>query len=198
MARIKSALEIALERVDDIESDPRQLVIDQMTQRGKRLAGHYLYDIDASIDEVRSALSESDTEDGSYLKQAFIQTLLSNLKLPQDEMYVQLLGRIKDLMLLTGADEAELTDLFVQTDNLYNQYLQNREQLYDHLVKQYEPRLQQKKQQLAQRTGQSIDLRPEQDKEFLELLSSTQKRMDDQYNEVLGQLREAFGQAMGA
>lgn len=197
MARIKSALEIALERVDDIESDPRQLVIDQMTQRGKRLAGHYLFDIDASIDEVSSALSEATGEDGSYLKQAFIQTILSNLKLPQDDQYVQLLGRIKDLMLLSGADEAELTDLFVQTDNLYNQYLQNREQLYDHLVKQYEPRLQQKKQQIAQRTGQNIDLRPEQDKEFIELLSSTQKRMDDQYNEILGQLKEAFSQTMG-
>ena len=47
------------------------------------------------------------------------------------------------------------------------------------------PVLRQKQQQLMQQTGQNVQLEPEQDPEFLEILSKNRKALEDQYNNVI-------------
>lgn len=192
MARIKSALEIAMERVEDIQSDPEQIKRDQLSKDGKRLAGSFLLDTGKDIEEVKAQYGKYSDEDLSIVREALVGTLLSNIKLPQNEDYVVLLGRMRSLVLMICSKEQKVTDIFVQIDNLYNQYLSTKDQMKDRLIEQYRPQLMQKQQMIEQQTGQHIDIQPEQDKDFLDLLYQTYQRIDDQYNQIITQLQDAL------
>lgn len=192
MARIKSALELAMERVEDIQSDPEQLRRDTLRQRGRRLAGSFIHDIDKTIEETTQQYDAVAEEDKKIVKQAIIETIIVNITLPHDDMYVSHLGKLKSLASILSDSDDEIMDVFVQIDNLYAQYLQTREQLKERVTQQYMPQLERKKQLIAQQTGQEIDILPEQDKEFLELLHRTYQQLDTQYSEILDQLRDSL------
>ncbi len=196
MARIKSALELAMERIEDIESDPEQIRKDRLTQQGKRLAGSFLFSHDKTIEETQADLKAVPDADVDLVRQAMTDTALANLSLPQDENYVDGLGKIKALLTLLSSGGEDLMGLFVQTDNLYNQYLTMKEQTYDQLVEQFKPRLEQKRKMIQQQTGQNIEIQPEMDKDFMQMANQTFKRMDDQFTQVLGQLKDAIRETL--
>ncbi len=190
MARIKTAFEIAMERVDDIDSDPEQIRKDSLKRQGKKIAGSFIFDPDKSINDVKQVYEAIPEADRTTVKTAIVDTILANLSLPQNEEYVKSLGRLKVLMTVLTDSDKELLDAFVQIDNLYTQYLETREQMKDHLIEQYTPQLKQKQQMLEEKTGQHFELKPEQDKEFVELLYQSYQRLDTQFGQVLDQLRD--------
>ena len=192
MARIKSAFELAMERIEDIEIDPQQIRKDRLTQTGKRIAGTYLISIDKSIEDVQEDVATLPEEDRDLVRDVMIDTALNNITLPQNDRYVQHIGKVKSLLTLLAGKDDGLLEVFVQIDNLYNQYLEMRQQTYDQLVGQFTPRLQQKQQLLQQQTGQTVDIEPELDKEFMEMLNQTYSRLDQQVLQVLGQIKDAL------
>ncbi len=125
-----------------------------------------------------------------------IETIIANINLPQNDGYVPLLGKIKALILLLSGEDEGVMDLMVQIDNLYGQYLGTKDNLRERLAEQYRPQLMQKQQMLEQQTGQRIDLQPEQDKDFLDLLYQSYQRLDAQFNQVLDQLRDEIRKTM--
>ncbi len=196
MARIKSALELAMERIEDIEIDPELIRKNKVTQTGKRIAGTFLISIDKTIEDVQTEIDDLDAEELEQVRKIMIDTALNNISLPQDDRYVQHIGKVKTLLTLLAGKDDGLMEVFVQIDNLYNQYLEMRQQTYDQLVQQFTPRLQQKQQMLQQQTGQSIDIQPEMDKEFMEMLNQTYGRLDDQVTQVLQQIKDAIRELM--
>lgn len=196
MSHVKSAFEIAMERAQDIETDPEQERQQELLQQGKRLAGTFLFDIDATFDQTKSQYEKIPAEDLPFVKEGIKEVVTANISLPQTESYVEDLGRLKQLaQLLSGASQ-EVNDLFVQIDNLYTQYLQNREQLEQRVLEQYRPKFEQKKRMMAQQSGQQVDFQPEQDKEFVDMLQQNYKHLDEQYQQVLDQYQEQLTSLM--
>jgi predicted patatin/cPLA2 family phospholipase len=81
-----------------------------------------------------------------------------------------------------------------QFADLFKQYLENFSHLEEELKKQWEPRLRQKEQQLRQQTGQEINMTPEQDPEFVQVLNDQLKRLEDQYAGVIKQGKDQIKQ----
>jgi len=191
MSKIKSALELALERTADVKIDKEAVRKDEFTRRGKALAGRYLSE--PNPPSLKDEIDALDGDEKDWMKTGIVETLLANLTLPRFETD---LIRIKPIaeglksLCKKGSDTKNLDYLMNQYSELFKQYLENLDQLDEQLRAQWEPRLRQKEQQLRQQTGQAVKLRPEQDPEFAKVLSEELSRLDSQYAEVLSKGKE--------
>lgn len=185
MSKIKSALELALERTANVEIDRDAIRKDEAVMKGKQLAGRFLNEKDVSIN---AELTKVDGEEGSWIREGFLEILFANLILPRYESDLNSLPRIiEGLKALIKSKNTikSLDHMMGQYSELLKQYLDNCQKLSEQLSIQWEARLQQKEQQLKQQTGQTIKLSPEQDPEFNKVLSEQLAHMDAQYNDAL-------------
>lgn len=199
MAKIKSALEIALERSESIEADPEKYRLDGLIKQGKRIVGTYLFDPEPSLErfarEYRELTQPLSPTHQRAVANEVVDTLLANIAMPSDDLFVQQLGRVKAaLESLIPAEKSEsmeaLRDMFIQIDGFFQQYLETRTQLAERVRQQYEPQLRRREEQLSRQYGQQVQLRPEQDPEFLKLLDKNLQHLDSQYQEALRQVKE--------
>lgn len=199
MSKIKSALELALERTADVKVDKEAVKKDEFIRRGKSIAGKYLSGSNST--DLAGELASLKDEERAWVKDGMVDTLLANLTLPRYESDLARLPAIaeglKSLGKSKGADAKNLDYLLNQYDELFKQYLGNLDQLEEQLRAQWEPRLRQKEQQLRQQTGRDVKLTPEQDPEFSKVLAEELSRMDAQYGDVLSQGRTEIRKLLG-
>jgi len=192
MSKIKSAMELALERTAGIEIDKEAVRKSEYTRKGKSSAGKYLANPKSLSlpDEVKALKGDEQT----WFRDGIIETLLANLTLPRYESdlsrFPPIADALKGLGKKKGAEAENLAYLLGQYEDLFKQYLQNILQLEEQLKTQWEPRLRQKEQQLKQQTGQAVRLTPEQDPEFAKVLTEEFSRLDAQYAEILSKGKE--------
>ena len=110
MARIKSAWEIALEKTQDIQIDEAKYRSDTLLKDGMALAGGYLNNTDQVLDVVASKYASYSTEDKAVVRTGMVNTIMSNISLPSDDIYQMRFQRTCDLVnLVTGGDALENT-----------------------------------------------------------------------------------------
>ncbi|MDZ7794762.1 MAG: DUF6657 family protein [Spirochaetia bacterium] len=68
--------------------------------------------------------------------------------------------------------------------------MQHRGQLTEQVKQQYEPQLQQKQQNLTRQYGYEIELKPEQDPEYTQLLQRHMQQLEQQYQNALNEVKE--------
>lgn len=193
MARIRSALEIALERTEEIQIDPEKIRKDELAKKGKGLIGSFIHGIDLTADDLSSKLAEFNEKDIPYVKACMVDTLAANLILPSDELYVERLGKIKAAAeIIFSVPKETIQEMFIQIDGFFQQFLQDREQLTEMVTQQFLPKLRQKQEQLSRQYGQVVELRPEQDPEFMEYLDKNFKSLEAKYQAALNNLKEQF------
>ena len=199
MSKIKSALELALERTADVEIDKEAFRRDEAIKRGKTLAGRYI--ADPKSVSLKEELASLQDDERAWAKEGVLETLLANLTLPRYETDASRLPMIadglKDIGPGKGHDAKTLEYLMSQYSDLFKQYLDNIRQLEEHLRTQWEPRLRKKEQQLRQQTGQAVRLTPEQDPEFAKVLSEEFSRLDEQYADILAQGKTEIRKLIG-
>ncbi len=186
MSKIKSALELAMEKTANVEADRGAVHRAEAAKEAKKQAARFLSGEDCPL-----ALEGNDEKE--HFRSVLIETLLLNLKLPRVNEELAGLTRLEEgfSRLMDTPDKQEmLTSLFGQLKNFFAQYLDSKEQLMESLAAQLEPQLRRKEAQLREQTGQDIRLRPEQDPEFMNILQNQQAAMDGQYNEVVRQAKD--------
>lgn len=189
MSKIRSALEIALEKTESVESNPERIEEEKYTQEGQRLISKYLFEKAYSLDDIQEKITSAQGSRKSYLLAGIAHALVSNISLPQNDLYVESLGSIKEAIeSLTPCDDVK--EQFAELDRFFQQYLEQTEQLQKSLAQQYAPKLRQKQQQLAKQFGAMVELTPEQDPEFIDLLSKHRQQLDDQYQQVLDNFKD--------
>lgn len=192
MARIRSALEIALEKTESVVGDPGKIRRSELEKTGKRLIGTFLFDIDADIETLKQQYGTLSDEDRPVVREQMVETILSNISLPQDELYVEALGRIKQAAEFLCEGKKDLNQLFIQTDQLYQQYIQSREQLLDMAKQQYEPHLKRKQEQLSRQMGRQVNIQAEQDPDFIKFLETNYKHLEDSFQGSLEEIKESL------
>jgi hypothetical protein len=197
MARIRSALEIALEKTESVVGDPGKIRRSELEKTGKRLIGTFLFDIDADIETLKQQYGKLSDEDKPVVREQMVETILANISLPQDELYVEALGRVKQAAEFLSDGKKGLKELFVQTDQLYQQYIQSREQLLDMAKQQYEPHLKRKQEQLTRQMGRQVNLQAEQDPDFIKFLEANYKHLEDSFEESLEEIKESLRKLIG-
>jgi hypothetical protein len=187
MAEIKSALELALERTADVQGDKAKLEAHDAKQRGMRIAGKFLDD--PSID-LKAELKKEEKAARPAVRDGVFQVLLSQLALPAQASDLDRLQPVGKGLTSIIRENRIVEDLMSQVSQLLQQYLDNKNQLTESLRQQFEPRMRQKEEQIAQQTGRRMKLDPSTDPEFAKALNQNMQRLQSQYGAVVQQAKE--------
>jgi len=188
MGKIKSAIELAMEKTADLKMDRAAVKKINITREGKVSASSFLDNPKKS--DIMDLLNHYKGEEQDWFRSGAVETVLANLTLPQIEADLEKMSILSDALIILNCDKEQLNTMFDHLKQLFQQFLSNMDQLEEGLKQQYEPQLRQKEMQLRQQTGQEIHLTADSDPDFMKLLSEQYGRMEQQYNEVLKQAKD--------
>ena len=194
MGQIKSALEIALERTANIESDANAGKKRELENAGKRIASSF---IDSGNEaDLKKAIFAYQNEEKDIVTKGIKSLLLLKVSLPQEQEEVDTImraGKALDLLY----PHRHLNNLFDMIKNVLEQYFASQQQLEQALEQQYAPQLRKKEAELARQTGQQIHLSPRQDPEFNQLLERNIKKLHEQYSQAVEQAKQQIQEITG-
>jgi hypothetical protein len=186
MGRIKSALEIALERTESVKSDKASIDLYDAKQRGKKLANEFLTDPNVKLEEE---FKKTPKEQLASLKQGLFDVLLSQITLPvteEDKKRVEAAGK----GLQTVINNSRFAALSKQMTQAVSQYLDQAVQYEEAIRRQYAPKLRQKEEELSRRMGREVRIDPFQDPEFIAFYNQHINALRGNYDTALDQVRE--------
>ena len=187
MSEIKSALELALEKTEDVQGDPKSVEMHEHKQTGKRLVTKV---IDGESIDLAAELGRYEGDKRRWVEQGFFEVLVMNVKLPSDELELERIRRLQKGFQAVIRDKEQLRELFRQLDSLLGQYVENRREMIEGVRRQFEGRIRQKEQELQRQTGTAVRLDPASDPEFTQYLRENMNRLQQQYTGVLDQVKE--------
>lgn len=190
MANIKSALELAMEKTEGLKGNLKTLKIKEIQNKGRKTASDFLFSIETKSDDLEAAVKAYPKDERENFKEGIKKALLTNIILPKSENFKETVNRIAEGLTVLSKDKKRITMFIEQLKQFLEQYLDNKKQLLEAAKNQYMPRLRQKEQEIAERTGQQVHLTPEQDPEFIEFLKQNIAKLDEQYSESLDQIKK--------
>jgi len=194
MGEIRSALDIALEKTANIQGDKTSADNRELKNAGKKAAGDYLTSGDKSkLEKIAAEKTEAHLK---LLQEGALSIFLAGLHLPtetDDLKKVSAIGSGIDMIL----PKAGMKELFGQIEQIFVQYLSEREQLSKALEQQFLPRLRAKQQEMEKRYGKSGPIDPSRDPEYISALSKNQRMIDAKYEQVVTEVRTRVRQTAG-
>ena len=185
MGRIKSALEIAMERTETVKGDRSSIDRFEARQRGKKLANDFLESGKINIEEE---IKKTAKEAQAALKQGLFDALHSQLTVPgskDDLKRIENAG--KGLQAVIGGGLA--AGLFKQLAQTLSRYLDEADRYEEAIRRQYAPKLRQKEEELSRRMGREVRIDPFQDPEFLAFFNQNMNALKANYEAAVDQVR---------
>jgi hypothetical protein len=190
VGRIKSALEIAMERTESVKGDKGSIDLFEAKQRGKKLANEFLESIaDGNAISLEQEIKQMPDEQRASFRQGIFDMLFSQIVLPlspEDEKRIEAAG--KGLQAVIG--DGKFTALCKQLSQYLSRYITEAQQYDAALKQQYAPKLRQKEEEFARRTGQQIKLDPFQDPEFVAYYNQNMNALKANYQQIVDQVKE--------
>ena len=126
MGEIKSALELALEKTDNVKSDRTLIIKNKADEAGRKAAFEYLEESSTKPSSLEAKIKAADKNNRQWVKEGMFKVLSSNLKLPEDKSSFEKISRLKDGFAAIAEKKKEVLFLFDQIESLFNNYLQNK------------------------------------------------------------------------
>lgn len=188
MGRIKSALEIALEKTENMEIDHEKIKHNSDIDSIRRIAGSYLSgDEEMTEENLKEKLSAFPS---SLQREAIATVVLNSMVLPQDENGLEeKTKKISTLISLVFQSE-KIVSYYGEISQHLSQYPKHKEELLSRLKEQLEPMLREKEAALREKYGQSVHLSIEDDKDSMETIRQYLERLSSQYQETLSSAKD--------
>jgi hypothetical protein len=186
MGRIKSALEIALERTEEVKSDKSSIGQFEAKQKGKKLANGFL---EGEIKFLEEEIKKAPKDERASLRQGIFDVLLSQIALPaaaEDQKRIETAGRGLQAVL----DDSRFGSLLKQFSQILTRYLNETAQYEEAVKEQYAPKLRQKEEELSRRLGRQVQLDPLQDPEFVAFFNQNINALKGNYETHLDQVKK--------
>jgi hypothetical protein len=186
MGKIKSALEIALEKTESVKSDKGSIGQFEAKQKGKKLANEFL---GGELESLAEEIKKAGADEQESLKQGMFDVLLSQINLPavQDDLKrIEAAGQGLHAV-IGGKRFGEIAKQLVQ---LMNQYFEEAAKYEEAIRRQYAPKLRQKEEELSRRLGRAVQLDPFQDPEFVAFFNQHMNALKANYQAAVDQVRE--------
>ncbi|MCL2382286.1 MAG: hypothetical protein FWC64_12000 [Treponema sp.] len=193
MGKIKSALEIALERTDSVKSDKGSIGLFEAKQKGKKLANEFL---EGTVKSLEDELKKEAPQTRENLKQGIFDVLVSRITLPaakDDLERLEAAGRGLETV-IGGKRFGEISRQFNQ---LMSQYLDEAAQYEEAVKRQYAPKLRQKEEEISRRFGRQVKLDPFQDPEFVAFFTQHINALKENYQAAADQVRQEAARLFG-
>ncbi len=186
MALIKSALEIALEKTNDIKGDKGSLVTAEGREEGKRLASAFFQD--PGLD-LAGRFREIPRDRLPAVREGFFQIVTANLTLPRDDGSLDQLEVVGKALEAVIKDRGGLRRLRDQLGQFFRQFLEDRKNLAEAVLKQLSPALRQKEAQISRQMGRQVRIDPMADPDFVKIYNQNMGNLESRYGEVLGRVK---------
>lgn len=187
MGEIKSALEIALARVEGVESDREGAREREIEERGKRLVSAALSDPDEHS-RLTEALSSASSKEKRLLVQGGLSVLATNMRIAGMSQDGRELPSLKRCYALLTGNNSSVETAFEQLGPFLERYNQDKRQIADSVKAQILPRLNSQMRELAAKTGMEVHVDPEASPEFGRMLSEGVSHLNSNYQPTLDDL----------
>ena len=188
MGRIKSALELALERTEDVRGDKGSLEQYEAKRQGSKLANEFLED-GATGAMLETALKKASGTVKAALTEGMLDVFVARISLPADDKALKRLDTLgKGLQ--TVIRDPRFPALWKQFQAAAARYLDDTAQYEDAIMRQYAPQLRQKEAELSRRLGQEVRIDPYQDPEFVAFYKKNMDTLKSNYEAVVQDTRK--------
>lgn len=192
MTDVKSAFEIAMEKIKDIEpASEEERLKWKFVPKGEQLAGKYMKD-DANMTTELGKYSEQEKK---YVLQGVSAILIRNIDLPKNDAVKKNNRKAMDGIKLIKKDKTAVENVFSKIRYIFNHYAEQGEaqkkEAYEQVKEQFAMKLQQAVQQ-QMGTNARMDVNVEQHPQFQEEWRKTLLRLDAQYVQHLTEYKHAL------
>jgi len=181
MGDIKSALEIAMEKVEKLgEATEEERLKWQYVPEGERLAARYLRQDCNLVAE----LGQYQGDVKKYIIEGAEEILIRNMELPKDDLAKRKNRQAMDGLKIVKGDKVSVENVYSKLRRIFDHYLkqgeQQKKQAYERLKAEFEARIQEAiQQQFGSFVGIRIDV--ERQPQFQEEWRKIQAQLDSQY-----------------
>ncbi|MGI9952142.1 hypothetical protein V3F56_07235 [Moorellaceae bacterium AZ2] len=186
MDKIKTALEIALERAAAIKVDPEKLLEAEHLSQGKVLGARFLSNKELNLKEE---LLKIKPEARPYVLRGLEDTFLNNLRLPRNGDTMETNRRCMEGLLQIKKNKSLLKQAFKEIEMLFQYYARALEQAYLNLKEDFAVRLAQGKRALNLPPGGRAEVNVEYLPEFQEEWFRLRDQLASQYETILEEKR---------
>lgn len=186
MDRIKTALEIALERAAAIKVDPEKLLEAEHLPQGRVLGARFLSQKELNLKEE---LLKFRPEVRPYILKGVEEAFLTNLRLPRDGNSMETNRRCMEGLLQIKKNKSLLKQVFKEIEMLFQYYAGALEQAYLNLKENFAARLAQGKRALGRQVGPRGNAEVEYLPEFQEEWLRLREQLTAQYEAILEEKR---------
>lgn len=191
MEEIKSALEIALEKTKNISVSKEEIEKDIALEQGIKLAAEYLrnpkFDLSAELTEIKEKLQITHYR---LQIQGAEEVFLKNIILPENKDRKKENLRAMEGLFILKKEKDRLRNLFAQIDQFFDDYIQQRKQVHEHLRKKYESFLKQTEEmknleEQLKNQGIKFKIAVEQNPQFQQEWRALLSQIDHDYGQHL-------------
>jgi hypothetical protein len=190
MGDIKSAREIAMEKIDKIgEATEEERLEWRYLPEGEKLAARYL----KGEVELPSELGKFEKKAVPYVSEGISNVLIKNIILPENEPAKKNVKRAMDGIKAIKTDKSHVEAVLNQIRHVFNHYEQQgdqqRKQAYAALKNDFQAKVEQalKQQMGSSMSGVRIDI--EKQPQFQEEWRKLKAQLDAQYLQLLGEYK---------
>jgi len=190
MGEIKSALEIAMEKVDKLgEATDEERLRWKYVPEGEKLAAGYLKQDCNLIVE----LGKYEKDVAKYIVEGASNILIKNISLPKQALAKRINKRIMEGLKNLKSDKVDVENVYSKIRQVFNHYAeqgeQQRKQAYESLKTEFEAKVRQAiQQQVGSMVGFKIDI--EKQPQFQVEWSKMQSQLDSQYLKLLEEYKQ--------
>jgi len=190
MGEIKSALEIAMEKVEKLgKATDEERLRWKYIPEGERLAARYLrQDCNLVVE-----LDQYEEKVKRYIIEGAADILIRTINLPRDDLARRNNRRAMDGVKILNSDKARVENVYSKIRSIFNHYAeqgeQQRKQAYESLKTEFEAKVRQLiQQQLGSVVGIKVDV--ERQPQFCEEWRKLQTQLDSQYLKLLDDYKQ--------
>jgi len=193
MGEIKSALEIAMEKVEKLgEATDEERLRWKYIPEGEKLGVRYLKEGCNLVVE----LGKYEEKVKRYIIEGAADILIRNINLPKNDLTKRNNKRAMEGLKNLKSDKVAVENVYSQLRHLFDHYMgqgeQQRKQAYEALKSEFEARVRQAvQQQLGLLVGVKIDV--EKQPQFQEEWRKIQAQIDSQYYKLLDEYKQELG-----
>jgi hypothetical protein len=185
MGKIKTALELAMERTEDVKGDRSSIDNYNAKQNGMKAANAFLAGEGGGLDGQIKKTPEASRD---AFKEGLLEGFLVRLVIPATEEELAPLEKAGEGLAAVVADK--------RFPAVYKQFIQQirgypgEAEQYDKAIRQqYAPALRQKEEALSQQLGQAVRLDPMQDPEFVKFYKQNMDHLKENYQNLIDQVK---------
>lgn len=183
-AKIKTALEKAMERVAGIHVSAEEIESENHREAGRALAGRFFSERNFDLE---AALAEYGESARKHVTDGVMQSLIGNLHPPSTEAVEQTNKRAMEGIARLKKDTRHVQEIFREMEYLFDYYRQTVKQAYVSLREAFQRRAAETQKLIEQQTGVRVPVNPEASPEFREEWLRTLNRIDQQYANFLNE-----------